>query len=467
MHIQRRNLALYIFLLPLALLSFWQVFESDLFYLIRTGQEMIQNKAFINTELWSFTAQGQPWLNHQWLSEILFSLAESLLGIETFPGLRVILTIAILLFSAKIVLRNQISFSESLCAILFVFTVLYPRIQLRSELLVFALFAVQVFKSQGSGSQQRFLVLHSLIVCTWAQLHGGTAWISGLYALCHLQDRFHPRSFSERFLSLIPLLMILVSPLGPNIIKVLLEHTQLGGNPELTGVHWSDLNPLQEGLTYSAPFIAAAFFLRPRLRPLTWVKMLLCLLLVLGLFRARVLPYFAIGLLPLWKPQGLPAKVNKALAVALLISVTSVSLLDPRHLAWGLDPDRVPVKVSEFLTQSGLQGPMLNHYNFGAYLLWAQPQRQVAWDGRETPFKSFEKEMSMASLHPTTWRSFLDKYQISFVVEARPDETEAEKYQLLFPKKDWAAIYADELAVVLVRRNVQHQSLIDRLEIPF
>lgn len=467
MKLQRSELGLSILLLPLALLSFWQIFENDLFYLLRAGHEMIRSRSFIETELWSFTAPGTPWLNHQWLSEVLFTLLEKTIGISSFPGFRVIMVFGILLVAARILRLGKLSFTESLCGCLFVFTVLYPRLQLRSELLVFILFGFQILRGQSQTTFRKALLTHCLFVVLWAQLHGGTAWIGGLYAFCHLQDRFRPTKNTLRVLELAPLAMMFVSPLGFDILKVLAEHSQLTGNPELLGIALQNLNPLREGLTYSAAFLAAVIFLRPRLRPVTWISVFLCLILILSLYRARILPYFALGLLPLWPHNRLSPKVSGFVVVMLLISIVSLNFNSPRHFGWGIDRDSNPVDLSQFLTKEGLQGRMLNHYNFGSYLLWAQPNLPVALDGRETPFLSFEKEMLQASKNPESWRQFLNRYRISFVVETRPEESKADLYHSHFPAAEWAAIYADELAVVLIRRDLTNQPLIDRLEIPF
>src|SRR6202162_767948 len=38
---------------------------------LRTGQLMIQNHSLFHTDPYSFTRFGQPWINHEWLSQIL------------------------------------------------------------------------------------------------------------------------------------------------------------------------------------------------------------------------------------------------------------------------------------------------------------------------------------------------------------------------------------------------------------
>src|SRR5690349_20884020 len=45
--------------------------DPDLGWHLRTGQLTIQNHRVFHTDPYSFTRSGQPWVNHEWLSEVL------------------------------------------------------------------------------------------------------------------------------------------------------------------------------------------------------------------------------------------------------------------------------------------------------------------------------------------------------------------------------------------------------------
>src|SRR6266436_4494054 len=45
--------------------------DPDVWWHLRTGQLMLQNHSLFHSDPYSFTRFGQPWVNHEWLSQIL------------------------------------------------------------------------------------------------------------------------------------------------------------------------------------------------------------------------------------------------------------------------------------------------------------------------------------------------------------------------------------------------------------
>src|ERR1700676_547839 len=69
------------------------VTDPDLWWHLRTGQLILQNHALFHTDPYSFTRFGQPWINHEWLSEVLLF---GLYRVAGFGGLTVAFAVAIL-----------------------------------------------------------------------------------------------------------------------------------------------------------------------------------------------------------------------------------------------------------------------------------------------------------------------------------------------------------------------------------
>ena len=61
------------------------VIDPDVWWHLRTGQLMMQNHALFHTDPYSFTRFGEPWVNHEWLSQIL--LFNLLYRVSGFGGL--------------------------------------------------------------------------------------------------------------------------------------------------------------------------------------------------------------------------------------------------------------------------------------------------------------------------------------------------------------------------------------------
>ena len=58
----------------LALFLIHPVNNNDIWMHIKTGQLMLENVEIATVDDYSYTVAGKDWLNHQWLSQIIFYL---------------------------------------------------------------------------------------------------------------------------------------------------------------------------------------------------------------------------------------------------------------------------------------------------------------------------------------------------------------------------------------------------------
>lgn len=56
---------------------------SDLWWHVATGRWIMEHKSWPIVDPWSFTRNGQPWLQHEWLSDFLFQVWTSLFGMNS------------------------------------------------------------------------------------------------------------------------------------------------------------------------------------------------------------------------------------------------------------------------------------------------------------------------------------------------------------------------------------------------
>src|SRR5205807_4591334 len=108
---------------------------------------------------------------------------------------------------------------------------------------------------------------------------------------------------------------------------------------------------------------------------------------------------------------------------ALLIGATAVccwlAFPSVQRIEAGLS-EANPVKAVEFIRQADLQGPMLNDYKFGGYLIWALPTHKVFVDGRSDVFDwagVLAKYVDWVTLEADPVK-LLDEYGINFCVLA-------------------------------------------------
>lgn len=164
------------------------------------------------------------------------------------------------------------------------------------------------------------------------------------------------------------------------------------------------------GLQNSFPSATAPNLREVRLALLNWV--------LLGLVIAAALVKVALPLLP--------AEREKALAGFL------------------------PVEAARYIRREQLPGPMFNSYNWGGYLIWTlYPDYPVFVDGRTDLYDDlFLRSYLDVVLARENWREVLAQYDVRFILIER-DSILA---RFLASDEGWQRRYADDLAIVFVRR---------------
>ena len=115
-----------------------------------------------------------------------------------------------------------------------------------------------------------------------------------------------------------------------------------------------------------------------------------------------------------------------------------------------------PVKAVAFIKDNHLSGNMLNDYVLGGYLIWALPEHPVFLDGRSDVFEwsgVLAKFGNWATLQANP-KDLLDEYNIQFCVLT----SQSPMVNVLPLLLDWKLAYADNVAVVFVRRPPAAQS---------
>ncbi|MBA3971954.1 MAG: hypothetical protein H0X46_07380, partial [Bacteroidetes bacterium] len=78
--------------------------QLDFFWMLRTGDWIIQNKSVPQTDILSYTFQGVEWLNIKWLFEVIIYYVNCIGGPELIPVLQLVINIVITIFIFKTVL---------------------------------------------------------------------------------------------------------------------------------------------------------------------------------------------------------------------------------------------------------------------------------------------------------------------------------------------------------------------------
>src|SRR5262245_34491639 len=89
----------------LALVVTTTIADADLWGHLRFGLDMLASKALHTTDPYSFTAD-RPWVNHEWLSELLMGISYNLFG-STGLGVLKVAAIGVVLATLIAVARQE------------------------------------------------------------------------------------------------------------------------------------------------------------------------------------------------------------------------------------------------------------------------------------------------------------------------------------------------------------------------
>jgi hypothetical protein len=161
---------------------------------------------------------------------------------------------------------------------------------------------------------------------------------------------------------------------------------------------------------------------------------------------------------------------NLCLALIILAGAYSSGrkLLERKDtIGLGMYPDMNA--AADFLRASNLQGPLLNNFNIGGYLIhYLYPQFRVFVDSRPEAYPAgfLNEKYSLPLNDEAEWARLLDQYQFNvlFFSHAATWEEAFCARRALDP--NWATVFRQFSVLIMVRRNARNQRLIQQYEIP-
>ncbi len=451
--------------------------DPDVWWHLRTGQLILQNHAVFHADPYSFTKFGQPWVNHEWLSDVLIF---SLYRMGGWAAL--VAAFAAMTSAAFMLTLFRCAGRPYLAAVFAVWGAVAsaPAFGIRPQ--IFSLLLASVFLFLLERSYQRPSVLWCLppLMLLWVNLHAGFALGILLIVAFLLGDLLDAAFRSEpwaagRFkrLGLTLAVCLMVIPLNPNGAKMYWYPFQTLHSHAIQGYisEWASPN-FHQGMYFpTVALILAIFFLAAisprRLRPRDLLLLSITIWMVLA--AARHVPIFAIVATPIlsnlvygawWKDKrevNQVALAHSSRTVRLIFNGAVVAMflvlciLKVRHVVTNqgaIERQLFPASAAAYLLQNRLPGPIFNSYNWGGYLIWTlYPEYRVYIDGRtdlyDGPF--FDQFASAYQVSNPSWPEALERWQIRTVLVP----SDAPIASALRLRPDWRQVYQDSQAVLL------------------
>jgi len=453
------------------------VTDPDVWWHLRTGQLILQNHAVFHTDPYSFTKFGQPWVNHEWLSDLVIFIVYRTAG---WAGL--ILVFAAIVSTAFMCVFWRCSGPPYLAAAVTVLGAIAsaPSWGVRPQTFSLLFASLFLLILERSSAHENLLWYTLPITLMWVNLHGGYAIgiaFMFLFIVGDLVDvalGFQKWSESRARLQKLVLALaacLAIIPLNPYGFRMYGYPVETVSSSSIQSYISEWLSPnFHDGmflpllLMLLAIFVAAAVSplrLRPRelllLAATTWA----------ALHSARHIAIFVLVAAPLlsrliyaWLSQNrgaaFPAKPASAIPIlrlcngivlAAFLAFTQIRVRQVVNGQSGAEARTLPSAAVSFFSNNQLPGPLLNYYNWGGYLIWKlYPAYRVYIDGRSDLYGDAFMDQAGATYNISneSWREPLEKWQIrSVILPPNAPLVSALRCQI-----GWKEVYGDPQAVI-------------------
>lgn len=456
--------------IPVIVIAGTPLAVNDLAYHLRAGDIMFDTHAILRTDVFSAVAYGKPWLNQQWLAQIVLATAFRFGGWFGLVVLRALLGAVVLSFVFLACRAAGAATKRAAWLTLASGVMLMGGFTLRPQLLGMGCFALTAWLVARRRAHPQGVWIVIPITILWANLHGSFFLAPLLLGLAWVEDRW-VRGRGSRTLLLAGLGSILATTVTPYGYKVWSYAAGLATNPVIrkTITEWQP--PSIDVYTGAAFFLSvvvvAALLIAGVRRPVPWGSLLslvvflaIALTAIRGVFWwAMVAPIVLAGVLedrpaPTERrdPAGaLNAAIVGLLALAVIGSVirwvpyTGPAMPTGGRLAFA------PVGITRELQRSLGPGEVVfNAQKWGSWLEFEFPRSPVIVDSLiEVIPESVWWRYYAVSSGAEGWQATLDAWDVDVAVLARDQQGP------LIPKvradPGWRLVYEDAEGLIFRR----------------
>lgn len=444
---------------------------SDLFWQLKIGELISKTYTIPYIDVFSYTAAGEIWINHEWLSEVVFYLVYSFAGFGALSVFSFVLglILSLVLFFSFSKLSDSISLSLALT--FFVIFIGAPRFQqLRPELFGFIFFGILLIIIITAYQDREWLFWFvPPVFILWANFHGSVIVGVIVFILSCVGIRMWKGRCVSRNLMILSLLAPLFNPYVQRIYTFPVEDCLFSHAVDLSG--W--------GLIVLCVF--SIFLIIKHYRRFSIFIPIAIFFLIPGMLMTRLVPFSAIMLsfLVAWFfPKGSQESCPKLFQLVVILSLilmTGVPMLlfngGPLYgvqkraggidfvlgpgMGVGLNNEDFPIEAVNFIEGAHLRKNMFNDMAYGGYIIWrGWPYLRVFVDTRAPIYGDmFIKEYTDALFSKNAFDKVAKKYDIGFVIyDARQMNVQNDPLRFLFDNSGWDLKFASSNANVFVKK---------------
>jgi hypothetical protein len=444
------------------------VIDPDVWWHLKTGEYISVHHAVPRADIFSYTRAGQPWVAHEWLTELFLYKLQSLAG---FPGMifffAAVLTLAFVLLYLRC---GPAPYIAGIATLLGAWATM-PVWGVRPQVLSLLLTSLWLLILERSSKNPKLLLWTVPLTLLWVNLHAGFALGLAIFALYffgsfleYLLD--NPRRNPPfKIAASVFMLDLLVVPLNPNGYQLYTYPLETLRSPAMQTyiAEWASPNFHHHEHWPLMIIILATFatLLISRLELRARDALLLLASLYAALTSVRMIPFFVLIATPIisrrlgnWprtrsNPDGSPLRAGFNVVIVLATALFAIiHISQVFHHQPEAEAQDFPARAVAFLQSHPPSGPIFNHYDWGGYLIGNLPSTPVFIDGRadvygEAVFNDFATIYQLKH----AWRQTLERWHIQNVIV--PTNSPLAAALRLAPQ--WAVHYQDSQAIIFSR----------------
>jgi len=477
--------------------SFREIYSPDLGFHLRAGEWILENLKFPGKDMFTYTVGTHDYIDLHWLYQITMAIINKFSSEFGLVASNTVVIATSFVFILLRIKRKQNLNEISNWQFLFFFAVTSTAVLFETRPHAFSwLYLNLIFLILDDYLElgKNNLVFLPIIMLLWTNTHSLfiLGWIViGCYVLGLIwRDRKLWTPLSKY--ALLSVLICFVNPYFINgAIYPFRQYQLLQGE----NVFKNTIAELASPLSFESYFFNGRFIL---VQPLLWFHIFLILSIVvfikrlkriqlhelliylffcylactavknIGFFIFAVLPATIKGIQPndgvahkpivqWWnseKTQTFTNLVISAASVILMIAIITdtyyINYRSNERFGFHYNNTILPFKAASFLRENKLEGKVLNHFNFGGFLIYMLPQK-ISIDGRnEVIGEDFYYKYSIL-WNQIDKKPIIDKYQPEIIIFPHQNEF----LWIHYFKKDtaWRLLYFDEYAAIYIKKG--------------
>jgi tetratricopeptide (TPR) repeat protein len=503
------------------------LFDLDIWLHLKAGEYIVKTRAVPTSDIFSFTMQGKPWVDHEWLFQALVYLIYNSGQIDSLLFLESLVIVLAFLVLFLIGYRQLDSYLEPAILTSIMAHASIVRFNIRPDIFSLFFFALYLYILRFELETKKIWWLLP-VQALWVNIHGYFFLGPLLVLLFIIAEsirrgvRFLPWQWKEESalgdgayarLKKIFFLTVLACLLNPAAAKGALYPyyiftEMLQGKVQIFFKYIQELQPTLEkvnaiGNPYYVILVGCLAVMVINLRRLKIIEPILFALFFFFSLKIRNVAFFyfvvytiiiaylaptikAIGgvirirspllgrrnyfllhyLIAAWFFFWLAQKIEKTLDRAYyeLASHQTKSYLT------GIESNRFPQKAADFVLENGIPSNMFNDFNSGAYLIGrAYPKRKVFIDGRTELYGPdfFSRYADILDGDVAGFNQAVDKYKIGAAFFNMDAVRVRKIITVIYKNPQWKLVFFDDISAVFLKDIPSNQATIKKFKVDF